>query len=51
MLITSSIVDNLDPLGISPVPHEADAPLVVDPDAVLTSPASAQMAILLDGQP
>jgi hypothetical protein len=28
------IIGNLDPLGIPIVPHEADAPLVIDPDTV-----------------
>ena len=37
------IVDDLDGIGVTVVPDEADAPLIVDPDAVLPrrSPASA----------
>jgi hypothetical protein len=42
MLITSMIVDNLDPLCISLVPQEADPPLVIDADAVLTLPVTTQ---------
>jgi hypothetical protein len=36
------VVDNLDPLGIPFVPHETDAPPVIDPDAVLARPVTAQ---------
>jgi len=43
MLITLVIVVNLDLIGISVVPDEADAPLVIDSDAVLTRPVAAQL--------
>jgi len=36
------IVHDLDPRGISPAPPEADPPLVVDPDAVLTCAITSQ---------
>jgi hypothetical protein len=38
------IVDDLDLLSISLIPNKADAPLVIDPDAVLTSPAAQSIA-------
>jgi hypothetical protein len=31
-----------DPLGAPVLPNEAESPLVVDPNAVLTRPAAAQ---------
>jgi hypothetical protein len=34
------IVRDLDVVGVSFAPDEADAPLIVDPDAVLTRPIS-----------
>jgi hypothetical protein len=33
------VIDDLDAVGVAVAPHEADPPLVVDPDAVLTAPA------------
>jgi hypothetical protein len=36
------IVDDLDVMGISVVPDEADPPLLVDADAVLASPIPEQ---------
>lgn len=50
MLITSVIVVNFDLIGISVVPDEADAPLVIDPDAVVTRPVAAQLLQSIAGQ-
>ena len=36
------IVGDFDLVALAIVPHEADAPLVVDPDAVLTRPLPLQ---------
>jgi hypothetical protein len=38
----SVIVNDLDLLRAGGCPHEADAPLVIDTDAVLTSPSALQ---------
>jgi len=37
------IVDNLDVVGVAVSPAETDAPLVVNPDAVLTRTIPAQL--------
>jgi hypothetical protein len=36
------VIDDLDPIGTAIVPNETDAPLVVDPDTMLTRPVAAQ---------
>jgi hypothetical protein len=36
------VIDNLDFMGVAIAPLEADAPLVVDTDAVLAGPVAAQ---------
>jgi hypothetical protein len=36
------IIDDLDPLRRAFAPNEADSPLIVDPDTMLTLPATAQ---------
>jgi hypothetical protein len=36
------VIDDFDLLGASIPPYEAEAPLVIDPDAVLTRTVSAQ---------
>jgi len=42
MNLRSVIVTNLDALGVAVLPHEADAPLVVDADAVLPAAIARQ---------
>jgi len=36
------VIDNLDVVGVSPFPTEANPPLVIDPNAVLAIPSSAE---------
>jgi hypothetical protein len=36
MIASLVVVDDLDVVGIATVPPEADPPLIVDPDAVLS---------------
>jgi len=36
------VVNDLDVMGIIALPHKADAPLFVDPDAMLPLPVTAQ---------
>jgi hypothetical protein len=38
--IRSVVIDEFDIIRTSVLPHEADPPLVIDPDAVLTSPVT-----------
>jgi hypothetical protein len=44
------IIDNLDVQGIAGVPHETDAPLIVDPNAVLPSSVSMQCFQMIPGR-
>jgi hypothetical protein len=39
-LLALVVIDNLDFMGIAIAPLEADAPLVVDTDAVLAGPVA-----------
>ena len=44
------VVDNLDVIGVSFIPFEADAPLIVDPDTELTGTRPAQLLEVIAGR-
>jgi hypothetical protein len=41
-VLLSVVIDNFQILGPAVAPHEADTPLIVDPDAVLARPIAPQ---------
>src|SRR5258708_9322421 len=44
------IVGQLDPIGVAVSPHKADAPLIVDADAVLAGPVAPQCLQVVSGR-
>ena len=44
------VVRDLDVMGVAPDPAEADAPLIIDPDAVLTGTVASQLFETVSGR-